>query len=296
MFNMVVLAKQVPDTHNVTADAMKADGTVNRSALPTVFNPEDLHALEAALRVKETWGGHITVLTMGPPTAAEILRDSLYRGADRVILLTDRKFAGADTLATSYALAQAIRKIGAVDLIFTGRQAIDGDTAQVGPQVAEKLGFSQIGYLLEIQDLKKREIRIRRQIDGGTEVVRSALPALITVTEQANEPRYPSVKRIAKYKKAMAHSELAKVLDSFQYLAPEQYSEDYLQQEGLLIEEWELADIGADPAMCGLAGSPTKVYKIENVVLEARDSREYTPTEAGVGFLVHELTREHIIG
>jgi len=145
-YHSIVLVKQVPDTRHVTGDVMTKKGTMNRNALPAIFNPEDLNALEMALQVKERYGGTVTVLTMGPPKAAQILRDSLYRGADRVILLTDRKFAGADTQATSYTLKAAIDKIGAFDLIFAGRQAIDGDTAQVGPQVAEKLGIPQITY------------------------------------------------------------------------------------------------------------------------------------------------------
>src|SRR5664279_1884897 len=142
--DIVVLAKQVPDTHNVTGDVMTKDGTMNRGALPAIFNPEDLNALEMALQIKERHGGTVTVITMGPPKAANILREALFRGADKVILLTDRKFAGADTLATSYALQCTIKKAGTFDLIFCGRQAIDGDTAQVGPQTAEKLGIPQI--------------------------------------------------------------------------------------------------------------------------------------------------------
>ena len=142
----VVLVKQVPDTHNITGDAMTKDGTMNRNALSAIFNPEDLNALEMALQIKERHGGTVTVITMGPPKAADILRESLWRGADRVVLLTDRRFAGADTLATSVALQKAIEKIGRYDLILAGRQAIDGDTAQVGPQTAEKLGIPQITY------------------------------------------------------------------------------------------------------------------------------------------------------
>ena len=148
---IVVLAKQVPDTRNVGKDAMKADGTINRAALPAIFNPEDLNALEQALRLKDAFpGSTVTLLTMGPGRAAEIIREGLFRGADGGYLLTDRAFAGADTLATSYAIATAIRKIGEYDIILGGRQAIDGDTAQVGPQVAEKLGLPQVTYAEEI--------------------------------------------------------------------------------------------------------------------------------------------------
>ena len=149
----VVLVKQVPDTANVTGEAMKEDGTINRSALPAVFNPEDLNALEEALKLKDSHGARVTVVTMGPPAAVQVLRESLYRGADEVILLTDRAFAGADTLATSYALSLAVEKLGGADLVLCGRQAIDGDTAQVGPQTAEKLGYPQITCVSRIDAL-----------------------------------------------------------------------------------------------------------------------------------------------
>ncbi len=296
MYKIVVLAKQVPDTHNVTANAMKEDGTVNRAALPTIFNPEDLNALEAALQVKDKYGAEITVITMGPPTATEILRDSLYMGADKVILLSDRRFAGADTLATSYVISKAIEKLGKVDLIFAGRQAIDGDTAQVGPQTAEKMGIGQIGYLSEIINLSKAEIKAKRAIDNGVEVVKSKLPVLMTVTEEANVPRVPSAKRIAKFKKAMTKNEFYKMSNSDTYLDPTKYSEESLEKKGLLIDEWTLDVVGADPKDCGLSGSPTKVAKIENVVLEAGDAKEIAATEEGVKSLVHELIAEHILG
>ncbi|HCL57505.1 MAG TPA: electron transfer flavoprotein subunit beta [Spirochaetia bacterium] len=296
MYKIVVLAKQVPDTHNVTAKAMKDDGTVNRAALPTIFNPEDLNALEAALQVKDQYGAEITVITMGPPTAAEVLRDSLYRGADKVVLLTDRRFAGADTLATSYVLSCAIKKIGKVDLIFAGVQAIDGDTAQVGPQTAEKLEISQIGYMHDILGLTKTEIKVKRAIDNGTEVVKSKLPAMITVTGTANEPRFPSVKKVAKFKKAMTKTELSKMSDSLSYLSPSDYTEAALKGKGLLIEEWSLDDVKADPALCGLSGSPTKVFKIDSVVLGATETKEIPGDESGIRSLIHELIEEHIIG
>lgn len=157
-FHSVVLIKQVPDTHNVTGEVMTADGTMNRNALPAIFNPEDLNALEMALSLKDQYGGRVSVVTMGPMQAVEVLRDALYRGADRVVLLSDRKFAGADTQATSYTLKCAIDKLGDFDLVFCGRQAIDGDTAQVGPQVAEKLGIPQITYAESIIDLQVEEI------------------------------------------------------------------------------------------------------------------------------------------
>jgi electron transfer flavoprotein beta subunit len=155
---------------------MKEDGTVNRVALPAIFNPEDLNALEEALKIKDQHGAHVTVLTMGPPNAAEVLRESLFRGADDVILLSDRKFAGADTLATSYALSLAIKKIGDYDIVMCGRQAIDGDTAQVGPQTAEKLGVNQITCVDNIVEIKGSSITAERSIEGGYEIVKSKLP------------------------------------------------------------------------------------------------------------------------
>ena len=157
-YDSIVCVKQVPDTANVTAEAMKEDGTVNRAALPTIFNPEDLHALETALEVRDQYGGTVTVVSMGPPRAADVLRDCLFRGADRVILLTDRRAAASDTLATSYILSQAVRTIGRYDFVFCGRQAIDGDTAQVGPQCAEKLGIPQITYLEQTPEVSGRTV------------------------------------------------------------------------------------------------------------------------------------------
>ena len=200
---IVVLAKQVPDTRNVGKDAMTAEGTVNRAALPAIFNPEDLNALEQALRLKEQYpGSTVGILTMGPPRAGEIIRQGLYRGADTGWLLTDRKFAGADTLATSYALATAIQKIGDVDIVIGGRQAIDGDTAQVGPQVAQKLGLNQVTYAEEIQKVEDGKATIRRMIDGGVETVEAPLPVVITVNGTAAPVRPCNAKLVMKYKYA----------------------------------------------------------------------------------------------
>ena len=177
-FKMIVLVKQVPDTHNVSGDAMRPDGTVNRAALPAIFNPEDLNAMEEALKIKDIHGGSITVVTMGPPKAADVLKECLYRGADDVILVTDRAFAGADTLATSYALKCAIEKVGKFDIILCGRQAIDGDTAQVGPQTAEKLNLNQVTCVDKIQEITKKYVIARRSIEGGYETVKASLPVL----------------------------------------------------------------------------------------------------------------------
>ena len=181
-FKIIVLAKQVPDTHNVGKDAMKEDGTMNRAALPAIINPEDMNALEQALRIKDQYPEtQITVLTMGLPKAAEVLQEGLYRGADKGILLTDRKLGGSDTLATSYAIAQAIKNVGDYDMVLCGRQAIDGDTAQVGPQAAEKLGIPLVTYAEEIENISESSITIRRRLESGVETVKAPFPVLITV-------------------------------------------------------------------------------------------------------------------
>ena len=183
--NIVVLAKQVPDTRNVGKDAMKEDGTINRAALPAIFNPEDLNALEQALQLKEqNPGSTITILTMGPPRAAEIIREAMYRGADTGIVLTDRAFAGADTLATSYALSVAIRHIGKYDIIIGGRQAIDGDTATVERCVAEKLGLPQVTYAEEVK-VADGKATIKRRLEHGVETVECPLPLVVTVNGSA---------------------------------------------------------------------------------------------------------------
>ena len=205
--NIVVLAKQVPDTRSVGKDAMTAEGTVNRAALPAIFNPEDLNALEQALRLKDQFpDSKVTMLTMGPPRAGEIIRQGLYRGADYGYLLTDRKSAGADTLATSYFLAKGIEKIaqvtGKIDLVLGGRQAIDGDTAQVGPQVAQKLGLNQVTYAEEIEKIEDGKATIRRHIDGGVETVVAPLPVLVTVNGTAAPARPCNAKLVMKYKYA----------------------------------------------------------------------------------------------
>jgi len=290
--NIVVLVKQVPDTKNVTGKAMKDDGTVNRAALPAIFNPEDLHALEAALTVKDQYPDtRVNVITMGPPSAAQVLKDSLYRGADFVALISDRKFAGADTLATSYALKCAIEKIGSVDLVFCGRQAIDGDTAQVGPQTAEKLGMNQITCVSGFQavDAKKKQITARRSIEGGYEDIRSKMPVLLTFTDEGFSPRPPSARRVMAFKNAIA----AATNDA-------SYDDCYLNTSACKDDEiivlWDIASIKADPNACGLAGSPTKVKKIDSVVLTAQDIRMIDNTEEAISHLVHELIADHTIG
>jgi electron transfer flavoprotein beta subunit len=295
-YKSVVLVKQVPDTKNISGEAMTPEGTINRAALPAIFNPEDLNALEMALAVRDAHGGEVTVVTMGPPSAAQILRESLYRGADKAILLSDRKFAGADTLATSYALACAIRTIGGFDLVFAGRQAIDGDTAQVGPQTAEKLGIPQITYAEAITELEGDSIVVMRALDHGTEMVRCSLPCLLTVVSSANEPRPASVRRRIEYKLAATSLEYKPLLAKWPVFGSEEALGAYLAERGLAIPVWSAADIGAEESKLGFAGSPTQVHKINFVVLEATESKEIQPTAAGIKALVEELVKEYIVG
>jgi electron transfer flavoprotein beta subunit len=298
-YHSVVLVKQVPDTANITGRAMKEDGTVNRAALPAILNPEDLNALEMALQVKEQQGGQVTVLTMGPPRAAEVLREALYRGADRVILLTDRRTAGSDTLATSYLLKCAVeeigRQFGCYDLILCGRQAIDGDTAQVGPQVAEKLSLPQITYSESIESLRDSEIVVRRALPLGTETVRCALPCLLTVVGSANWPRPSSVRRMMTYKLAATPYEYPDLLKAWPEFGTEEMLDSYLAERGLKITVWSAADVRADLGRVGMAGSPTKVLKVDFVVLGSGDSKEVKANEEGLGELVRELVRDYVV-
>ncbi|MBN1309982.1 MAG: electron transfer flavoprotein subunit beta/FixA family protein [Anaerolineae bacterium] len=295
-YKLVVLVKQVPDTHNVTSDAMKEDGTMNRAVLPAIFNPEDLNALEMALAFKERYGGEVTVLTMGPSKAAEVLRESLYRGADRVVLITDRKFAGADTLATSYTLKSAVEKLGAFDVVFCGRQAIDGDTAQVGPQTAEKLGIPQITYAESIVELSGGEIVVQRALDRGMEMVKCSLPCLLTVVASANRPRPASARKRIEYKLAATPFEYQDVLEKWPEFETVEALEAYLAERSLQIPVWSAADLDVEEDKLGLEGSPTQVYKINFVVLETRDSKEVSPTQEGVETLVQELVQEYVVG
>ena len=286
--NIIVLAKQVPDTRNVGKDAMKEDGTINRAALPAIFNPEDLNALEQALKLKEMYpGSKVTILTMGPGRAAEIVREGLYRGADNGIVLSDRAFAGSDTLATSYALSAAVRKIGDFDIIVGGRQAIDGDTAQVGPQIAEKLNLPQVTYVEDIIEVNDGKAVVKRRIESGVETVKAPLPLLITVNGSAAPCRPRHAKNVQKYKYAVSPSEAA-TDEAKKAMAAER---DYLN-----IGEWTAADVEADLAQCGLAGSPTKVKAIENVVFTAKDARRIENNDEEIETLIKELIANHTIG
>lgn len=302
-YDCVVCVKQVPDTAHVTADAMTPEGTVNRAALPAVFNPEDLHALEVALSVRDEYGGSVTAISMGPPKAADVLRECLYRGADRVILVTDRRAAASDTLATSYILSRAIRTIGRYDLVFCGRQAIDGDTAQVGPQTAEKLGIPQVTYLERIEATRDGVARMRRNVGNGWEVVEVRPPVLVTVLNTANAPRPAGARRVMKYKRARTRLELeAEVKADLPDATSEEHEVEIerraetLRSRGLMIEQWGLDDIGADLAWCGLSGSPTKVHRVQSIVLTKEGYTEIPPTGEGIRRLIHELIVDHTLG
>ena len=298
---IIVLAKQVPDTRNVGKDAMKEDGTVNRAALPAIFNPEDLNALEQALRLKDAYpGSTVTLLTMGPGRAAEIIREGLYRGADGGFLLTDRAFAGADRLATSYALATAIKKINDYDIIIGGRQAIDGDTAQVGPQVAEKLGLTQITYAEEILNVDEaaRRITVKRHIDGGVETVEGPLPIVITVNGSAAPCRPRNAKLVQKYKRAMGAQEKAAHPTACHPDVPSElpYADLYEKRPYLNIQEWSVNDVNGDLTQCGLSGSPTKVKTIQNIVFQAKESKTLTSADKDIEEMIVELLANHTIG
>ena len=287
--NIIVLAKQVPDTRNVGKDAMKEDGTINRAALPAIFNPEDLNALEQALRLKETHpGSTVTLLTMGLPRAAEIVREAIYRGADKGIVLTDRALGGADTLATSYSLAQAVKKINGYDIILGGRQALDGDTAQVGPQIAEKLGIPQVTYAEDILEVKNGKVTVKRRLEHGVETVVAPLPCVVTVNGSAAECRPRNAKRLMKYKYAASPSEAASLSETA--------AARLAANPELNIAEWGAAYVEADPEQIGLAGSPTKVKTVENVVFTAKESRRLDNNDEQIETLIKELIANHTIG
>jgi electron transfer flavoprotein beta subunit len=288
-FRIIVLAKQVPDTRNVGKDAMKSDGTVNRAALPAIFNPEDLNALEFALRVKDSRDdAEVIVLTMGPPRAAEIIREAMYRGADKGYLITDRKFAGSDTLATSYAISLALKKLEPFDLVLAGRQAIDGDTAQVGPQAAEKVDIPQITYAEEYLGINKDKIQVKRRLERGVEVVEAKMPVLLTVHSSAPDCRVRNAKRVMKFKHAKTEIEL------------QELSEDYLElletRPYLKIPQWSVDDLNADVNLLGLSGSPTKVKKIENVVFTQKESKRLSDSDRDINNLMKTLINSHVLG
>lgn len=270
MKRIVVLAKQVPDTANISGDAMKADGTVNRAALPAIFNPEDLNALEMALTIKDHIGAEVHVVTMGPPKAVEVLKHALYMGADRVALITDRRFAAADTLATSYVLAAAIRKIGAVDLVLAGRQAIDGDTAQVGPQVAEKIGFNQVTYVSALREVNNNYLIVERDGEVQTEAIKVAYPVLLTVCAEANTPRFPNCRRMLRF-----------------------FRVDMNDGSGV-IPVMNMDDLGLEEERCGLKGSPTRVHKIKSIMLKGGELKMYGTDATDIRQLVRDIMKDYV--
>jgi len=294
-YNCVVLVKQVPDTKRITGQAMNEDGTVNRAALPAIFNPEDLNALEMALEIKDKFGGKVTVITMGLPVASEILRESLYRGADEAILITDRGCAASDTLSTSYILSCGVKMLD-YDVVLCGRQAIDGDTAQVGPQLAEKLDIPQITYVQKLEDISDGNIYAKRSIGNGFQQVKCKLPVLLTVVGEANEPRVAASKKMMKYKKAFAPAEIIAQVkaenpsadeNTIKSLADRKVS--LLEKNSILIKQWDLNFLKADLQWCGRNGSPTKVHRIQSVVLAAKESKDVEPTDEGISGMIHEL-------
>jgi electron transfer flavoprotein beta subunit len=301
MLKMAVLAKQVPDTKHVIGDVIKPDGTLNRAALRPIFNPEDLHALELALQIKDRVGGHVTVISMGPSAAATLLRDALSRGADAAVLVSDKAFAGSDTLATSVALAAAVRRLAPVDVVLGGRQAIDGDTAQVGPQTAEKLGWPQLTYVEEIREISNQRLGVFRRLGRHAEHIEIKLPVLLTVTPEAGEPRPPRVRRLLKYARARTAGELRAELTAAGVPADQldarlREAVARHQAEGTLIPVWTVDDLGVQPALVGLEGSPTKVKRCENVILKTGEYKKIDATEDGARLLIDELVHDHILG
>jgi electron transfer flavoprotein alpha/beta subunit len=254
---IVVCIKQVPDTADIRINP--ETNTLMREGVPSIINPFDLNALEAGIRIREQTGGKVTVLTMGPPQAEAALREALSMGADEAVLLSDRAFAGSDTWATSYTLAKAIDTLGA-DIIFCGKQAIDGDTAQVGPETAEFMEIPHVAYVRKIEEITDHSIKVQRLMDEGYDVVESSIPVLLTVVKELNEPRMPSLKGKIAAKKAE-------------------------------IKKLGMADINADERSLGLKGSPTQVKNIFAPEIKAeRRMIEGTPEEQ-VDILIEELKK-----
>lgn len=258
--NIVVCVKQVPDTNEVKIDPKT--GTLIREGVPSIINPDDKNALEEALSLKDAYGGKVTVISMGPPQAKEALRESLAMGADEAILISDRAFAGADTLATSNALAEVLRKLD-YDVIFTGRQAIDGDTAQVGPEIAEHLGIPQITYVEKVE-ANKEILKVRRAWEDGYEVIEVKTPVLLTAIKELNSPRYMNMK----------------------------YVFDQSKQE---VKLWTADDIDIDKSLLGLAGSPTKVRSSGPKEAKGQGELVNKPHKEAAAYVVQKLKEEHYI-
>ncbi len=260
--NIIVLVKQVPDTSEVKIN--RETNTLIRDGVPSIINPFDMFAVEEALRLREKHGGKVTAVTMGPPQAAEALKEAVSLGVDDVVLLSDRAFAGADTWATSYALSQGIKKIKDFDLIIAGKQAIDGDTAQVGPETADMLGIPFVAYIRKIEQIEGKKMVAERLMDDGYDVVETSLPALITVVKEINQPRVPSLKGKMKAK-------------------------------SLKVTVWNAKDISADESKCGLKGSPTKVVKIFPPAPRGQREMLSGTVEEQVAAVVQKLKEQSLI-
>ncbi len=259
--NIVVCIKQVPDTTEIKLDPVK--GTLIRDGVPSIMNPDDKGGLEFALRMKDQYGAHVTVITMGPPQAEEILREAYAMGVDRAILLSDRKFGGADTLATSNTIAAALRKLD-YDIIITGRQAIDGDTAQVGPQIAEHLDLPQVTYAEQLEYDGKKTFTIKKADEDGYQIVEVVAPCLVTALASGVKPRYMSVRGIV-----------------------EAYDRE--------IEVWNFDSIDVDPAKIGLGGSPTRVAKSFAKGMKAPGQLYEVEPQEAVDLIIAKLKEKYII-
>ncbi|MCR4398382.1 MAG: electron transfer flavoprotein subunit beta/FixA family protein [Firmicutes bacterium] len=253
---VIVCIKQVPDTTEVKINP--ETGTLMREGVPAIINPFDQYALEEGILTRERHGGTVTAISMGPPQAREALRDAVAMGVDDAVLLCDQRFAGADTLATAYTLARAIERLGGADLIICGKQAIDGDTAQVGPGVAEELDIPHISYVKKVVSIGDGRIKVERMVEGGVEVIESSMPVLITVMKDINQPRLPTLKGIMRAKRTE-------------------------------IKVWGLEDIGAEEGRVGLTGSPTEVIRVFTPELRKRGQVIEVPTEEAVAAVVRKL-------
>lgn len=262
--DIIVLIKQVPDTSEVKLDPKT--GNLIRKGVEGIINPDDLHALEAAIGLREVFGGKVTALSMGPPQAIDAISEALGMGVDKGVLLTDKAFAGADTWATSSTLGMAITRMGRYDLILCGRQAIDGDTAQIGPQVAEYLGVPQVSYVFRIEEVKKKSMTVKRRLEGGFELVKCTLPSLLTVIGEMNIPRYATVGRL---------------IDACDKKAP--------------IEVWNAADIGAQVSDVGGEGSLTHVLKTFSPKLKRHGEILKGDTKEVIASLVGRLRENRLI-
>jgi electron transfer flavoprotein beta subunit len=260
--NVIACIKQVPGTTEVKIDPQT--NTLVRQGIASIINPFDTYAIEEGVRIKEKYGGKVTVITMGPPQAEAALREAISLGADDAVLLSDRAFAGADTWATAFTLSRAVAKLGQYDLIICGRQTIDGDTGQVGPELAEMLGIPFIAYVSQIEEIKDGKLRVRRLVEEGHEVIEASLPALLTVSKEINVPRLPSLRGIARSKSAK-------------------------------INVWSATDIGADPAGVGLPGSATQVIKIFFPQRVCQAEILTGPPESQVEKLLQKLKDAHLV-